>query len=127
MYRDGSSPFWELLTGGSSWLRGPTTFYRGTLLCSRLFLLIFYHSEKNTNLKNFIFGCAGSLLLRGLSLVAASRGSSLAVALGPLWQWLLLLQSTGSGCLGFSSCSSGLSSYGFRALELAVRSRGTQT
>lgn len=30
------------------------------------------------------FGCAGSLVLRGLALVAASRGSSLVVVLGLL-------------------------------------------
>ena len=34
--------------------------------------------------------------VRGLSLVAATGGFSL--------QWLLLLQSTGSRCAGFSSC-----------------------
>ena len=53
MYRDGSSQLWDLLTGGSSWLRVPMTLYQGTLLCSHLFLLISYHSEKNTNLNIF--------------------------------------------------------------------------
>ena len=47
----------------------------------------------------FIYGCIGSSLLSGLSLVAASGGySSLRCAGFSLW-WLLLLQST-----GFSSC-----------------------
>ena len=55
----------------------------------------------------FIFGCAGSLLLHGLSSscvdffpVMESRGCSLIEMRG-----LLLLWSTGSRCLGFSSCS----------------------
>ena len=43
--------------------------------------------------KNFIFGCAGSLLLLRLFLVAESGGYS------SLW-WLLLLQSTGSRQVG---------------------------
>ena len=42
--------------------------------------------------------------VRGLSLVAASRGYSLLQCTGfSLW-WLLLLQSMGSRCMGFSSC-----------------------
>ena len=50
-------------------------------------------------------GCTGSLLLcSGFSLVVASRGYSLVVVQGfSLW-WHLLLQSTGSMCVGFSSC-----------------------
>ena len=44
--------------------------------------------------------------VRGLSLVAASGGySSLQCEGFSLW-WLLLLQSTGSRCMGFSSCDS---------------------
>ena len=39
----------------------------------------------------------------GLSLVAASRGSSSWLCAGFSLPWLLLLQSTGSGCSGFSS------------------------
>ena len=39
-----------------------------------------------------------------LSLVAASRGSSLLQSVGFSLQWLLLLQSTGSRHAGFSSC-----------------------
>ena len=41
---------------------------------------------------------------RGLSLVAASRGYSSLWCSGFSLQWLLLLQSTGSRCTGFSSC-----------------------
>ena len=65
----------------------------------------------------FLFGCVGSLLLRGLSLVAASRGycSLLCSSL----RWLLLLQSTGSRCVGFSSC-------GLRALECRLSSCGAR-
>ena len=39
-----------------------------------------------------------------LSLVAASRGYSLLWCTGFSLQWLLLLQSTGSSCVGFNSC-----------------------
>ena len=53
----------------------------------------------------FIFGCFGSLLLlRGLSLVAASGGYSSLQCAGFSLQWLLLLQSTDSRRVGFSSC-----------------------
>ena len=54
-----------------------------------------------------IFGWVGSSLLRtGFSLVAASGGySSLRCACFSL-RWLLLLGSTGSRCVGFSSCGS---------------------
>ena len=41
---------------------------------------------------------------RGLSLVAVSRGYSSLQCAGFSLQWLLLLQSTGSRCAGFSSC-----------------------
>ena len=40
----------------------------------------------------------------GLSLVAASRGYSLLRCAGFSLQWLLLLRSTGSRRVGFSSC-----------------------
>ena len=54
----------------------------------------------------FIFGCTGSLLLHtGFSLVAASRGYSSLLCMGFSFWWLLLLRSTGSRCMGFSSCS----------------------
>ena len=45
------------------------------------------------------------LAVRGLSLLAASRGSSLLWCAGFSLQWLLLLQSTGSRQMGSSSCS----------------------
>ena len=56
-----------------------------------------------TSLKKKNCDCAGSsLLLHGLSLIVASGGySSLLCAGFSLW-WLLLLQSTGSKCTGFS-------------------------
>ena len=41
---------------------------------------------------------------RGLSLVVASRGYSLLQCACFSLQWLLLLQSKGSRCVGFSSC-----------------------
>ena len=44
--------------------------------------------------------------VRRLSLVAASGGYSLLRYTGFLLQWLLLLQSTGSRHVGFSSCGS---------------------
>ena len=52
----------------------------------------------------FIFGCVGSSLLRGLFLVAVSRGYSSLQCAGFSLQWLLLLRSTGSRHMGFSSC-----------------------
>ena len=42
---------------------------------------------------------------RGLSLVAARGGYSSLRCAGFSLQWFLLLQSTGSRCMGFSSCS----------------------
>ena len=66
----------------------------------------------------FFFGCTGSLLLHGLSLVAASRGYSLLWCTGFSLRWLLLLWSTGSRHMGFSSC-------GFQALEHRLSSCGT--
>ena len=68
----------------------------------------------------FIFGCVGSLLLRvGFSLVAVSRGYSLFRCVGFSLRWLLLLQSTGSRRVGFSSCGS-------RALEHRLSSCGAR-
>ena len=43
--------------------------------------------------------------VRGLSLVAASGGYCSLRSVGFSLRWLLLLQSTGSRCMGFSSCS----------------------
>ena len=44
---------------------------------------------------------------RGLSLVAASGGYSLLQCVGFSLRWLLLLWSTGSRHVGFSSCGTG--------------------
>ena len=53
----------------------------------------------------FIFGCVGSsLLLMGFSLAVASGDYSSLRCVGFSLQWLLLLQSTGSRHVGFSSC-----------------------
>ena len=53
----------------------------------------------------FIFGCVeSSVTVRGLSLVAASRGYSSLRCEGFSLRWLLLLPSTGSRRAGFSSC-----------------------
>ena len=52
----------------------------------------------------FIFGCVGSVAARGLSLVAASGGFSSLRCAGFSLRWLLLLRSTGSRRVGFSSC-----------------------
>ena len=55
----------------------------------------------------FIYFCRSWVFIaaRGLSLVMASRGySSLRCTGFSLW-WLLLLRSSGSRCVGFSSCS----------------------
>ena len=52
----------------------------------------------------FISGCVGSLLLRRLSLAAASRGYCLSQCAGFSFWWLLLLWSMGSRRTGFSSC-----------------------
>ena len=67
----------------------------------------------------FIFRCIGSLLLCGLSLIAASGGYSSLRWAGFSLRWLLLLQSTGSRHAGFSSCGS-------QALERRLSSCGTR-
>ena len=54
----------------------------------------------------FIFGCVGSLLCSGFSLVVASEGYSLLRCAGLSLRWLLLLWSTGSRRADFSSCGS---------------------
>ena len=53
------------------------------------------------------FICAFRVFIaaRGLSLVVASRGRSSLLCSGFSLQWLLFLQSTGSGRQSFSSCS----------------------
>ena len=57
---------------------------------------------------------------RGLSLVAARRGLLFLVCAGFSLRWLLLLQSTGSRCGGFSSCGS-------RAVERRLSGCGART
>ena len=80
----------------------------------------------------FIFGCVGSSLLRaGFSLVVASGGCSSLQCTGFSLRWLLLLWSTGSRHVAFSSCGSWalecrLSSCGSRALEHRLSSCGAR-
>ena len=72
----------------------------------------FFFFNKFIYLFIFIFGCIGSSLglhwvfvaVRGLSLVAVSGGYSSLWCTGFSLQWLLLLRSMGSRCMGFSSC-----------------------
>ena len=72
---------------------------RSRLICLILFYLLF------VCLFVFIFGCVGSFVAaRGLSLVAASGGYSSLQCADFSLSWLLLWQSTGSRCAGFSSC-----------------------
>ena len=64
----------------------------------------------------FIYLFLAALVLRccvRLSLVVASEGYSSLRCAGFLLQWLLLLRSTGSRCVGFSSC-------GMRAQQLQL-------
>ena len=63
--------------------------------------------------------CWVFLAAHGLSLVAASRGYSSLRSMGFSLRWLLLLQSTGSRCVGFSSC-------GTRAPERRLSSCGAR-
>ena len=85
----------------------------------------------------FICLCWVSIAPLGLSLVAASGGYPSLQCAGFSLQWLLLLRSTGSRHVGFSSCSTraqqlwctgcrvhGLSSCGSRALERRLSSCG---
>ena len=70
------------------------------LLCFNFSFLIFL-------ILILIFGCVGSSLLRtGFSLAAASWGYSSLWHTGFSLRWLLLLQSMGCTCAGFSSCGS---------------------
>ena len=55
----------------------------------------------------------------GLSLVAASRGYSSLLCEGFSLRWLLLLQSMGSRCTGFSSCGTWASVVVARGLQSA--------
>ena len=78
--------------------------------CAQIFL-------KNKFIYLFIFGCVGSSLLHGLSLVLVSGGYSSLWCAGFSLRWLLLLQSTGSRRAGFSNCGS-------QALERRLSSCG---
>lgn len=60
----------------------------------QLFLLFTY----------FIFGCAGSVLLHGLFLVAAGGGYSPIVVCGPLIAVASVEEPQALGFAGFSSC-----------------------
>ena len=53
----------------------------------------------------FISGCWVFVAVPRLSLVAASGGYSSLWCAGFSLRWLLLLRSTGSQCVGFSSCN----------------------
>ena len=67
----------------------------------------------------FFFDSAGSLLLRGLS--PQQRGAALQLWSAGFWlQWLLLLWTTGSKHIDFSSCSMRACSCGAQAL-IALR------
>lgn len=61
MYWDSSCSFQELLVGGSSGLKGPTTLYRGTWPCG-LFLLFHLHSpsfrKECCRIREGIRGCS---------------------------------------------------------------------
>ena len=82
----------------------------------------------------FFWLCWVFVAAHGLSLVAASRGYSSLWCMGFSLQWLLLLRSTDSRCMGFSSCgmwapvvvARGLSSCGSWALERRLSSCGTR-
>lgn len=71
-------------------------------VCVQFFFVVFFL---------IIFGCAGSLLLRGVFLAAASRGLLWLRYAGFSWG-LLLLRSSGSGARELGSCGSGAPSAG---------------
>ena len=75
---------------------------------------IFYKIYLFIYLFIYLWLCWVFVAARGLSLVAASGGNSLLQCAGFSLQWLLLLQSTGSRHMGFSSC-------GTRTLVVARR------
>ena len=86
--------------------------YRFNTYSSYRYIQIFYFfmSQGFFNLKKFILFIYFWLhwvfvAVHRLSLVAASEGYSSLRCVGFSLQWLLLLQSTGSRCVGFSSCS----------------------
>ena len=52
----------------------------------------------------FFLAVLGFIAVHGLSLVTVSRGYSSLWCMGFLLRWLLLLRSTGSRRMGFTSC-----------------------
>ena len=70
--------------------------------------------------------CLVFTAVRGLSLVATSRGYSSWRCVGFSLRWLLSLRSTGSRRSGFHSLARGLSSCGSQALECRLSSCGTR-
>ena len=76
-----------------------------------------------TNL--FIFGCAGSALLAGLSPVAVS-GAALRLCPGLALRWLLLSGSLGSGTQASVVAAGGLDSCGSQAPEHRLSNCGSQ-
>ena len=68
----------------------------------------------------------GFVAVHGLSLVVASGGYSLLWCTGFSLRWPLLLQSTRSRRVGFSSCGAGFSSCGLRTLERRLSSCGAR-
>ena len=66
--------------------------------CFQSILMVFFKK------KLYFLLCWVFIAALGLSLVAVRGGYSLVWCVSFPLQWLLLLQSTGSGCTGFSSC-----------------------
>ena len=69
----------------------------------------------------FFFGCAGTSLPRGPFLQLRGAGAAPQLRCSGYW-----LQSTGSGCSGFSSCSSWTQSCGSPALEPRLSGCGSR-
>ena len=84
------------------------SYWRNLFFYIHLFIFYFY-----------FWLCWVFVAMRGLPLVAASRGYSSLRCAGFSLQWLLLLRSMGSRSVGFSSC-------GTRALECRLSSCGAR-
>ena len=82
-------------------------------------IVFFIYIYKFIYLFIYFWLCWVFVAARGLSLVAASRGYSSLWCAGFSLRWLLLLWSTGSRRMGFSSCGS-------RALEHRLSSCGAR-
>ena len=95
------------------------------IYCKAIHHTIFVKHQ--TPLLLFIFGCAGSPLLRGLFSSCGKGGHSLVALPSFSLLGLLLLQSTGSGSCGLLfAATHGLSSCGSWALEHRLNHRGSQ-